>query len=228
LFFLCCVVAVSAANLASAQQASVNPARAGVSIAWVAATNFEGGAQAVLRGGDEWRSAPFDVPTNHLTEPIAVPVRAISIEAGGREVGKVSLPEEGRTFVAILVPAAENRWRALVVRTDDGTFRPGDLFLYNGSPTMVGGKLGKQDFSLTSGSSRSVRPKPDIGKPYFDVNLYFREDEKTRILSTTRWPVDDRTRGYIFFFVDPKAQRLTYRAVDEYVPPPAAGGGKPG
>ena len=202
--------------------------RGGVTIAFLAATKFENGAQAVLRAGEEWRSEPFDVPVNHLGQPVGVAARALILEAANREVGRITLPEEGRTFVAILVPAAEKRWRALVVRTDDGTFRPGDLFIYNGSPTMVGGTLGTEKFALASGKSAQVRPKAKDDLHFFDVNLYFRQGEKTRVMSTTRWPVDDRSRGYVFFFTDPKSERITYRAVDEFVPPPPASGGGAG
>ena len=43
-----------------------------------------------------------------------------------------------------------------------------------------------------------------------------------RSYSTTRWPVDDKQRSYVFFFINPATKRLDYRAVDEFVEPEPA------
>ena len=63
--------------------------------------------------------------------------------------------------------------------------------------------------------------RPTGAKPenYYDVGFGVREKEGDRALSTTRWPVDPQQRSYVFFFVNPKNNRLDFGAVDEFVPP---------
>ena len=62
-------------------------------------------------------------------------------------------------------------------------------------------------------------PAPEGAKPYIDVAFGQRFEGQTRILNSTRWPVDNRNRGYVFFYFDAQGKRVTYRAVDEFVPP---------
>ena len=55
--------------------------------------------------------------------------------------------------------------------------------------------------------------------PPYDVGFLIKEKDGTdRFLSTSRWPVTDRTRSSIFFSKDPSTQRIRFRAVDELIP----------
>lgn len=220
------------AGAATAQQAPAEggartAGKAGVKVSWLAARGFGDDGKSVAKVGEEWQSKPFAIPSNSLSEPLALPARKFTLVVKERPVTTIALPEEGKDFVVVLAPNTEGKWQSFAIRTDDGVFRPGDVFIHNSTATMVGGKLGRQEFALPGGKGERIRPLADPDKPFIDVAMYYKQGEQTRILSTTRWPLDERTRGYVFFFTDPKTGRIEYRAVDEFVPPPAAprGGG---
>ena len=81
--------------------------------------------------------------------------------------------------------------------------------------------MGSVKFVIGGSSGRIVRPEGAKAERYYDVGFGVREEQGNRMLSTTRWPVDDHSRSYVFFFQNPTSGRLDYRAVDEFVPPPA-------
>lgn len=184
-------------------------------------------SEVVLTAADTFRSDPFALPKNHLSEPITVPVRAFAVRAkdatAGAPIAEVKLPDKGSKFVAVLVPAREGNLRAIVLPADSPDFRPGDVFFYNHTTAVVVGRLGKKVIQLDPGAGKAERPEVDDGAPYIDVAFAQKVGNEAKMLSSTRWPIDERTRGYVFFFVDPNTNRLTYRAVDEFVAPaPAA------
>lgn len=173
---------------------------------------------------DKWQSKPFTVPSNHLSDPLAVPARTLALTTPGddpakaRQLCQIKLPEPGKRFVAVLVPMAQ-QLVPHVLRVDDSSFRAGDVFLHNATATQVGGKLGTTGFSLNPGAGRICRPNHPADARFFEVALFHLQDGSTRPLSTTRWPVDNNARGYVLFFTDPTSGRIEYRAVDEWVPP---------
>lgn len=199
-------------------------------VRFLAERQMPGVAQVVMVGEKGPVGKPFALPGNHLSEPLAAPARTFSLQsvpegvaedgAGGTEVARIGLPAEGRRFVVILLPDANRRFRPLVIRTDDQSFRPGDIYFYNLSTASILGKIGAGKFELGPGKGRIETPRPDGDRPFIDVAFGQRmEGEEAKVLSTTRWPIDNRVRAYVFFFVDPMTKRLTYRAVDEFVPP---------
>lgn len=176
---------------------------------------------------EKWQSAPFTIPSNHLSEPLPVPARALLLTTPGDDPAKVhqlcriTLPEPGKRFVAALAPKGE-QLVPFVLCVDDNSFRPGDVFLHNATTTQVGGKLGTAQFALNPGVGKVCRPQHPADAPFFEVELFHLKDGATRPLSITRWPVDKSNRSYVFFFTDPQSGRIDYRAVDEWVPPPPA------
>ena len=60
--------------------------------------------------------------------------------------------------------------------------------------------------------------RPEGARPenFYDIAFATRGDEGDRILSTSRWPVDEQIRNYLFF-IQNSAGQITYRAVDEFV-----------
>jgi hypothetical protein len=195
-------------------------------VRFLAERQLAGVEQVVITGEKGPVGTPFAPPLNHLTEPMPAPARAFTLQAapgadgGGAEVARISLPAEGRRFIVILLPDAQRNFRSLVIRADDQGFRPGDVYFHNQSTATIVGKIGARPFEIEPGKGRIETPRPDGDRPFIDVAFGYRvEGEQARVLSTTRWPIDNRVRGYVFFFVDPATKRLTYRAVDEFVPP---------
>ena len=170
------------------------------------------------------RSAAFDLPMNHLSEPQAPPARAFSVCQSGKEapLATVTLPESGKAFIILLIPVPAGGYKPVVIPSDDPSFKPGDVYFYNHSDKPVLGYVGTAKFILQPATGQTLRPAGAKPENYYDVGFGVREKEGDRALSTTRWPVDPQQRSYVFFFLNPKSNRLDFRAVDEFVPPQKA------
>jgi hypothetical protein len=168
------------------------------------------------------KTAPFDMPVNHLSEPQTPPQRLFSVWSMGKNVSlaTVTLPEKGDNFVVLLIPALEGGFKAVVIAAKDKEFAPGDIYFYNHADKTVLGFVGTAKFVLDPASGKVLRPagaEPE-GR-YYQIGLGVREKEGDRPLSTARWPVQKDMRMYVFFFINPRTQRLDFRAVDEFVEP---------
>jgi hypothetical protein len=105
----------------------------------------------------------------------------------------------------------------VIVRTDDPSFRRGDVFFLNLTTHTVLGKLGTRPLVLESGKSAINRPDGPKEKGYYDIAFATRQENEDRIFSSSRWPIDDQIRSYLFFLQE-ESGRITYRAVDEFIP----------
>lgn len=180
----------------------------------------------VMLVAKEAKSAEFDLPTNHLSEPQTPPERIFSIWSAAKNVAvaAVTLPEQGNSFIVLLVPAADGGYKPIVIAAKDPNFKPGDIYFYNHADKTVLGYVGTSKFSLEPSKGTIVRPQGPSGdeKNYYEVGLGVRQKEGDRTLSTARWPVQKDLRMYVFFYLNPKSQRLDFRAVDEFVDPEEA------
>lgn len=180
--------------------------------------------QVVMAAADV-KSAPFDLPINNLSEPMAPPARAFALkQAAGKDtpVATIALPEDGKSFIVLLVPATSG-YKPVVISAEDPSFKPGDVYFYNHGDKPVLGYVGTATFVLAPGKGQTLTPKGAKPEGYYDVGFGVREKEGDRALSTTRWPVDDKIRSYVFFFINPSTKRLDFRAIDEFVVPDKPG-----
>lgn len=173
--------------------------------------------QVVLTAG-ETRGEPFDLTLNNLTPVISAPARAFAVRSVDKNVdlAKVQLPEAGKAFIVLLIPA-ETGYKPVVISASDPSFRPGDVYFYNHSDKPVLGYVGTAKFILAPKKGQTLRPAGARPENYYDVGFGVREEAGDRPLSTTRWPVDDKVRSYVFFFTNSRTQRVDFRAVDEFV-----------
>lgn len=180
-----------------------------------------GNIDTVQMKAGELTSEGFKLPHNHLSPAIDSPARAFIIQPTGTEVplAKVTLPEKGDNFIILLIPERKGGYNPVVISAGDPEFRPGDVYFYNHADKTVLGYVGTSKFILKPGLGKSLHPTGAKDGLYFDVGFGVREKEGDRPLSTTRWPVEKDMRSYVFFFLNPKTERLDFRAVDEYVPP---------
>lgn len=199
-------------------------AKGGPEVRFLAERGAEETGKVVLVA-DELKSASFDLPTKFLSDPVPAPRRAFRVwsQARNASLASVTLPENGASFIVLLVPAATGGYKPVVIADKDPSFRPGDVYFYNHADKTVLGYVGTAKFILESGKSISVRPggAKDEGR-YYEVGLGVREKDGDRPLSTSRWPAQKQVRTYVFFFLNPRTQRLDFRAVDEFVDPEVA------
>ncbi|MFD0893947.1 hypothetical protein KBB96_11030 [Luteolibacter ambystomatis] len=176
--------------------------------------------EVVIQNGDN-KSAPFKLPVNQLSPPIAAAARTFVLKSGdkGQPLCPVTLPETGKSFAVILVLAPPAAYAPIVVRTDDPEFKAGDVFFINRSTQTVLAKLGDTKLALKAGESKKSHPTNPVNNTYYDIAFATQEGEKTKMISTTRWPIDNLLRSYVFFFTTAEGA-TSFRAVDEYMTPP--------
>ncbi|MCA9458574.1 MAG: hypothetical protein KC587_18040 [Nitrospira sp.] len=170
---------------------------------------------------DDKQSESFTLPTNYLSERLKAPSRSFRVmtrSGGGVCLATIQLPENGADFIAILVPSTTG-YRAILMPSANPTFKGGDVYFYNHCPNTVVGYVGTAKFGIEPASGKVIQPAGARVEKFYDVAFGVREDRENRVLSRTRWPVDDRSRSYVFFFVNPTTGRIDYRAVDEFTPP---------
>jgi len=171
---------------------------------------------------DKTQSAAIDLPVNQLSDPIAAPSRVMVLKTLDKEISlcQITLPELGKSFAVVLVVAKPAGYTPIIVRTDDPTFLAGDVFFINRSEKVVLGKLGKTPLSLNPGQTAKSHPTGPVEDTYYDIAFASREPSGDKLISSSRWPIDKLLRSYVFFFTNAQG-RTTFRAVDEYLTPPA-------
>ncbi len=177
--------------------------------------------QLKLVGGKDESSPLFDLPTNHLSSPIAAPARDFLLFSpkANRPLARVVLPENGTQFIVLFITAKEGGYTPIVIDAGTANFRVGDIYFINHTPQTVLGYVGTATFVLDSQAGKILRPSGARDGKFYDVGFGVREKDGDRPLSTTRWPVDQNSRSYVFFYVNPKTKRVDFRAVDEFIPP---------
>ena len=180
----------------------------------------------VMLVAKEAKSPPFELPVSYLSPPQTPPQRVFALWSAAKNVSltNIALPEAGNSFIVLLFPANEGGYKNVVISDNNPEFKPGDIYFYNQADKTVMGFVGSAKFTLEPAKGTTLRPaKPSGDGAYYDVGLGVREDEGDRVLATTRWPEDPLTRFYVFFYVNQETQRISYRAVDEFVEktPPA-------
>lgn len=176
--------------------------------------------QVIMAIGDK-HSDPFDLPANYLSPPHSPPARTFSLRATHPDVAlaAITLPEEGQSFVVILVPVKEGGFKPIVISADDTGFKQGDVYFYNHCPKLVLGYVGTAKFLLEPAKGLVIHPSGARAENFYDVGFGVREVKGDRVLSNTRWPVDDKVRSYVFFFVNPVTSLPDFRVVEEFLPP---------
>ena len=175
----------------------------------------------VLLAAEKYKGVPFDLPINYLSPPQAPPGKSFSVWSVAKNVSlaTVTLPEKGKSFIVLLIPSAKAGYDPVVIASDDPSFKPGDVYFYNHADRTVLGYVGTSKFTIAPDKGQMLRPAGLKEGKYYDVGFGVREKEGDRVLSTSRWPEDNKMRSYMFFFINPRTQRLDFRAVDEFVPP---------
>jgi len=170
----------------------------------------------------ETKSDGIELPTNELSQPIPVPAREMVLKTLNKEIPLCSilLPEPGKKYAIVLVTAKPAGYKPIVVRTDDPDFKVGDVMFINRTDKTMLGKLGDTPLVLNSGEFKKARPTNPKENAYYDIAFAVREKTGDRLISSTRWPIDQSIRSYVFFFTNADG-RTSYRAVDEFVVPPA-------
>ena len=172
----------------------------------------------------ETKSEAFTLTTNRLADPIPVGQRLMVLKTFEKNIAlcTINLPDAGKTFAVVLVASTKyiaghsDVMLGAVVRTDDPGFKAGDVFFINRSEKTVLGKLGTTPLVLKPGETAKSRATGAIDNTYYDIAFATREPTGDKLLSSSRWPVENHLRTYLFFFTNAQG-RTAFRGVDEYL-----------
>lgn len=167
---------------------------------------------------EKTQSEAIELPTNRLSDPVAVPSRGMNLRLLDKAVTlcPIKLPDEGKAFAVILVTAKPSGFKPIVVRTDDPSFKAGDVLFINRSEKTILGKLGTTPLVIKPNESAKSRPTGAVENTYYDIAFAIREQAGDKLISSSRWPVENDLRSYLFFFTNAEG-RTTFRSVDEYL-----------
>lgn len=207
--------------LAAQEAAPVKPREDGIQVKLLAEQAPEALGKVCLVFG-EAKSEPLTLPVNGLSSAIPAPLRTMVLKTVEKDIAlcPITLPEAGKSFAIVLVVAKPSGYTPIVVRTDDPAFKPGDVLFLNRSEKTVLCKLGDTPLILKPGATEKSRPSGPKENAYYDIAFGTRDATGDNVISTTRWPIDNTLRSYLFFFTTADG-RTSFRAVDEFVPPPA-------
>ena len=191
-----------------------------VEVRFLAQVLPEGLGQVVLANA-EMRSDPFDLPMNNLSPPQEPPARLFSVWSMGQNVSvaSVKLPDEGKSFIVLLLRSPEGGYEPVVMPAENPNFKGGDVYFYNNANKPVLGVLGTAKFSLSPGKGTVVTPRGFGQQRYYHAMLGVKEADGNRVIKSMKWPSSKMTRNYVFFYVDPTKKRISFRAVDEFIIP---------
>jgi hypothetical protein len=214
---------IASSVLASAQK----PDEKGITLRLFAvAAHPTQGKVCLLTAGK--RGESFELPTHNLSDPQSVAAREIQLipssapaDSPPRPLSTIRLPDAGRDFRVILVPATADSYRSVVVRGDDPGFGNGDAFFINLSPHHVLGNIGTTKLDLQSGARETIRPTGASDGSFYQVKFARLENKQLFPVADTRWPVLRNNRSYLIFF-NGKDGLPSYRAVDEFLDPTSA------
>lgn len=200
----------------------------GIEVGFLAVAHLPDPGEVSISAAGVLVGESFELPLNNLSPNQMVPGRSFTLVATNAAaadgeppapLATIRLPEEGASFRILLVPMPEGVYRPLIVRGDDPSFRAGDVHLLNLSRTEVLGNLGSSALAIRPGEARNHTLVGDRDESYFEIRFATRNDGGLVPLTDTRWPLLRRSRVYVIFFNEPSGN-VSYRAVDEYLPPP--------
>lgn len=176
--------------------------------------------EVVLAVGDQL-TPPFTLSSQRLSDPLIAPARKLALRLREKPLvlSQISLPENGDSFIILLIPDPKGGFRPVVINAADVNFRGGDVYFYNHSPKPVLGYVGSAKFMLNPEEGKLLRPAGAKDETYYDVGFGVREAEGDRVMRTLRWPVLTRSRSYVFFYHNPLKDRIDFRSVDEFIAP---------
>ena len=173
----------------------------------------------VVLAQEAYKSEPFALPMNNLSAPIDVPVRTLSLLEPEKKLtlANIKLPEEGNSFIVLLTASGPDGYKAVVMPYENPNFKGGDFYMYNNSKKLVFGIVGQSKFAVKPGESMVLRPTGAREERFFDVGLGYGDEDRNKVISTTRWREDKQIRCFVFFYENPKTGWVAFRAVDEFV-----------
>ncbi|MGJ8656587.1 MAG: hypothetical protein ACSHX6_09045 [Akkermansiaceae bacterium] len=170
----------------------------------------------------EKRTQLFAIPNNGFSTPITAPAKGREIALGSldaetfKNLATIKLPEVGKRFLVLVLPAKEGALKAVVVRADDPTFRPSQIMIMNLANETFAAQLGEKKLSFLPGSRTIFRPQRKGELANYQVRFFKLKDGKPKLFAASLWPYFENKRAFVFLYKNPATGSPTYRSIDEF------------
>lgn len=138
-----------------------------------------------------------------------------------KEYGRGQALSTNKQIVLILRrgKAISEGFEVRAVAADTNDFGGGKLLFLNAAETAIGGKAGGQPFALQPGRHAIVKPKPEPDGRRIYVEFSYQTAAGTaEPFFHSFWPIDDESRGLIFFYRDPeRGNKITMHTFREFL-----------
>lgn len=185
------------------------------------------GLKKIFLGNDDGKAGEMvTMHKNNYTGPYTARSRNITFlrpaEANDDPpvvVGRVSLPESlGNRVLLIALPAAKSGYRFLPISDKRVAFKAGQIKFVNLTGVTVAGKLNAQKIKIAPHATSPGRSfSKEVKSHSFPVEFYYDKNKKWKPFSSSYWLHDPDVRSIVFFYLDPKTERLRIRSISETI-----------
>ena len=229
-FFLICAVLIAHSSVVSAQEPEQ------VTLRFLSFPKNAAPEPVELVTG-EGEVIEVKTPTNALSEPYKVKRLATwsfgKLEAAAGKDGKPSFNSYGSApsiaspdqIILLIRKGKENKEGLQVIPIDNNSnnFGGGKFFFMNAARVDIAGMLGGTKFSLKPGNQTIIEPKEKTRREGttsdgFFTEFYFRKEEEARPFFSSTGPHNEKARRRVFFYHDPKHDRLRMHTIRDYIP----------
>jgi hypothetical protein len=146
--------------------------------------------------------------TNEKDEPI--------FNAFG-QVKALSSPEQ---LILLIREGKKNSDGFEVIALDNqvSKFGGGKFLFMNMAKVDIAGIIGKQKFAIKPNKFTIVKPEPEKANARVcHVRLFYTKKNKAKPFFSSKWPISIGSRGFIFFYHDPKTKQLRYHSIRDFL-----------
>ena len=177
----------------------------------------------------EGKTIKVEIPTNTLSKTYTVK------RQGVWAVGATGVDEEEKPVfnvfgqagslacskqLILLVRKGENNADGMdVIPIDNGTanFGGGKFLFMNSTKVDISGEAGGVKFTIKPGESTIIKPQAVSNDQASEEMFSFREGNEAKPFFSSKWPISDKSRSLIFFYIDPASQRLRMHSIRDFI-----------
>lgn len=205
------------------------PAQENMSLRFLAFPQRPDAEPVELRIGEK-ETIKVSTPSNELSQTYTVPalpsiaVGKMGKNAEGKDVfetyGSAKSLGCAKQIVLLIRKGESHSDGFVVIPVDGGTldFKPASYLFVNASGHSVAAIIGDKRVALEPGGKQLVKPAPTHADGICQVTFFYRNGEDWKKVYDTRWPASEKFRSIVFFYQDPRTQKLGIVPIVDVLP----------
>jgi hypothetical protein len=175
------------------------------------------------------KSIKVEIPTNTLSKAYTVKrqdvwaVGANGVDEKEKPVFNVFGQAESLACskqLILLVRKGENNadgMDVIPIDNDTANFGGGKFLFMNATKVDIAGEAGGVKFTIKPGESTIIKPQTVSNIQASEEIFSFREGNEAKPFFSSKWPISDKSRSLIFFYIDPASQRLRMHSIRDFI-----------